>query len=180
MLLDNSYKQLKEIFRENMDINLSSRVLDIGCGRRGNFLGINSVSYLGIDIDSAIISELEKSNTGNYQCKNIKKMELKPESFDFIISTSFLHHLSDVECREILEKFKAAVKPAGIIIIADGVYPRSIRNVFGYLLRYLDRGRYVRTHQQYKDIFTSDFLVDKSYYFETLIFPYSVYVLRKK
>jgi cyclopropane fatty-acyl-phospholipid synthase-like methyltransferase len=100
--------------------------------------------------------------------------------FDFIVSTSFFHHLCAGDCREVCARMLAALKKDGRIIITDGVYPHSWFNIAGGIIRLCDRGRHVRNKQQMKRIFEGMLTVEKEYYFVDRIFAYSVLVMRNK
>jgi len=94
MLLDNSYKTLKKIFLDNIEICRDVKVLDAGCGFRGNFCGIDPNSYYGTDKDQRVIEYLKKSGTGFFSVMNINGLEFENEYFDYVTGVSFLHHLS--------------------------------------------------------------------------------------
>ncbi|MFH2136951.1 MAG: class I SAM-dependent methyltransferase [Candidatus Omnitrophota bacterium] len=176
MLLDKSYKKLKEIFQAHMLVKADTRILDIGCGRRGNFACLPREVYTGIDV------ELNKKNRddGNYFLMDAKKLVFEDKYFDYMISTSFFHHLSDAECAAVCEQIKAKLKADGTVVIADGIYPESKLNIPGWLIRSLDRGRYVRRRNSFRNMFLKDFVIEKEYYFVDKIFAYSVLILKNK
>ena len=75
MLLDNSYKTLRKIFLSAIKNSSSVRVLDVGCGLRGNFCGIDPDSYFGTDTDQRVIECLKGSGTGFFSVMDIKDLK---------------------------------------------------------------------------------------------------------
>ncbi len=179
MLLDKVYNILKKMYLENMDIRAQTRILDLGCGLRGNFMGIPAQAYIGIDVQEKIISKLKGRNDGKYEFMDAKKLAFEDNYFDYIISTSLFHHLSQAQCLLLCDQVKAKLKKEGLAIFADGVYPQSRWNIAGRLIRFFDRGRYVRGKESYKKIFLNNFRIEKEYYYVSNVFAYSVLVMKK-
>lgn len=113
MLLDNSYRTLKRIFLENIKNCRHLRVLDIGCGWRGNFCAIDPDSYYGTDKDRGVIERLKNSATGFFSVMDIKELKFEGEYFDYVISVSLLHHLSGDELRDAIFEVKRVLKNGG-------------------------------------------------------------------
>ena len=178
-ILDKSYLTLRGIFLDNIRPGKNCRILDIGCGRRGNIFRIESRTYLGIDNDPHTIKRLKDRTDGTYALMDAGKMDFPAETFDYIISTSFFHHISDEEVKRVSSMMKKILKSKGKLIIADGVYPDSRLNVAGRMIRFLDRGRHVRDKEGFRRIFSGDFRIKNEYYFTELIFSYSVLVMEK-
>ena len=180
MLLANSYEILKGIFLDNMEIRRDMKVLDIGCGWRGNFCNIDPGSYYGTDRDSKVIEPLITSNTGYFSAMDVKELKFDSEYFDYAISVSLLHHLSADELKDVVAEVKRVLKKGGKIIFADGVYPESKFNLAGWLIRFFDRGRYVRGRDSLRKLLSGYFFIEKEYYFTDKIFAYSLFVMSIK
>ncbi len=180
MLLNNSYKTLKRIFQDNMEIFQQLRILDIGCGARGNVFGIDPKAYVGIDNQAVLIKRLEKSATGSFFVMDTKELKFDSVYFDYIISVSLLHHLSADELKDVVAEVKRVLKKGGKIIFADGVYPESKFNLAGWLIRFFDRGRYVRGRDSLRKLLSGYFFIEKEYYFTDKIFAYSLFVMSIK
>ncbi len=179
-LLTTCYDRLTAIYRAHLGSECGRTVLDIGCGDRGNFLAVGKDDYTGVDCDEKIIAALGRRADGRYLVMDARKLDLPPKSFNYIVSTSFFHHLSDPDCRKVCVRMGGLLKKDGRIIIADGVYPQSRGNIAGWIIRACDRGRYVRTDQRMKAIFAENFRVEKEYYFVDKIFAYYVLVLSQR
>ena len=179
-MLSNSYKILKKIFQDHMKIRPDMRVLDVGCGWRGNFLALEPDSYYGIDSNLNLIERLQRSKTGAYSLMDAAALDFENEYFDYVMSVSLLHHLSCAELKKAVFEIKRVLKKEGKVIFADGVYPRSKLNFAGWLIRFFDRGRYVRGKEELSELLLEYFNIDKEYYFVDKIFAYSLFVMSFK
>jgi hypothetical protein len=68
--------------------------------------------------------------------------------FDIVMATGVLHHLDDAQCIELLEIGRAALRVSGRWITMDGVLTEHQSRIARYLVAH-DRGRYVRTPEEY-------------------------------
>lgn len=180
ILLDKSYKIIREIFLKHMILKQATRVLDIGCGRKGNFCHIPQEIYTGIDKNERIIRTQQKRADGKYYVADARTLEVDEASTDYVISVSFFHHVGDDEVKKMSKLLKKILKKNGKAIIADGVYPNEKSNVLGKMIRFFDLGRHVRNSSDFKKLFLEDFSVEKEYYFTDKIFAYSVLVMSSK
>ncbi|MCP4649202.1 MAG: class I SAM-dependent methyltransferase [PVC group bacterium] len=174
------YNRLREIYLDNLDPAGCSKVLDIGCGSRGNFLNLPEQLYVGIDRNAKLIRILKSKVRGEYICMNAEKLNFPDNYFDYIISTSFFHHIGNEHCQQVCQRMVKSLKKGGKVIIADGVYPDSQFNLPGRIIRFLDRGRYVKDKEGFKNIFLKEFEIQKEYYFLDRIFAYSIVVLKPR
>ncbi|MBI4846206.1 MAG: class I SAM-dependent methyltransferase [Candidatus Omnitrophica bacterium] len=179
-LLKKSYERISKVFLENIKIGENAKVLDIGCGLKGNFIKIPGANYVGIDLNKYMIENNSCKGDGYYMVMDAKHMAFKDNSFDYIISTSFFHHFNDEECVAILRETNRILKKKGKLIVADGVFPSSLFNFFGWAIRIFDRGRYVRSIQGLLKIFNKTFSIIKKDYFADNIFTYGVFVMEKE
>jgi len=179
-LLKTSYAVLKKFYDENMLLEQDTKVLDIGCGSRGNFLGLAEENYIGIDNSQEVIDVNKKKADGTYLLMDAVNIKFEQQSFDYLISTSFFHHISDAQVREFMRKILPIFKDDGSAIFADGIYPDSWLNLPGFLIRRFDRGRFIRKKTQMKTLFEEFFVVAEEKYFRKCFFTYYVLVLKKK
>jgi cyclopropane fatty-acyl-phospholipid synthase-like methyltransferase len=71
--------------------------------------------------------------------------------FDIVLAIGIFHHLTDKEAIEMFELADTLLKPDGRFITFDGVYTPGQ----GFFTRFFlsnDRGKYVRTEDQYRAI----------------------------
>ena len=96
-----------------------SVVLDVGCGSGElvKFLsGIVPCNYTGVDIDQALISYAEKHNGSpscHFLCANAYRLPFDDNSFDVVVSHTFLTAVFDVETA--MREMQRVCKPGGIV-----------------------------------------------------------------
>jgi cyclopropane fatty-acyl-phospholipid synthase-like methyltransferase len=179
--LQKSYQKIKDFTSQNIDLQQGAKVLDIGCGKRGNFWNFDPKTYIGVDNDIKIISSLKQRRDGNYMFLDVcKALDFEDKSFDLVVSVSLFHHLSDRQAQGLCLEISRVLKPEGLAIIADGVFPGERSNVLGFLIRYFDRGKYVRNAKGLKKIFERNFSVQAERVFTDSIYAYSVLNLKVK
>lgn len=133
-------------------------VIDIGCGP-GLVLGClpPEVDYLGIDISESYIRTARKrySSRGTFfqgtALELINHDASRFGSADLVMCNGLLHHLSDEEAIEVLELSTRLLKPGGRLFCLEAVFlTRQTRLSEWFVAR--DRGRYVRSERQWKDL----------------------------
>lgn len=179
-MLRKSYKVIRDIYNENTRAFDNGRVLDIGCGLRGNFWAAPPDLYVGIDADSKVIKSLSARADGKYSLMKAQKLQFPDEYFDCVVSTSFFHHIRDEDAHVVSKGMARVLKDNGKAIIADGIYPISKFNIAGWLVRFFDRGRFVRNKTNFRNIFLKEFKIEKECCFTDKIFVYSVLIMTKK
>ena len=108
------------LFKEFIGSN-KRRVLEIGCGT-GLFtkeLAATDNTIIAIDISDALIRKAkERVHAENVQfvVGNAYKTKFKPNSYDFIVGSSSLHHL---EVDSALKEFSRLLKPGGGIMFTE-------------------------------------------------------------
>ena len=91
------------------------KILDIGCGPAEIIQYIPSCEYYGYDIDKRAIEYAKKKYSKKiviFSVKIWKKKEIKKKlpQFDFVILFGILHHLNNVQAKEILFLCKKKMK----------------------------------------------------------------------
>jgi SAM-dependent methyltransferase len=156
------------------------KILDIGCGPGDILELLPQVEYLGIDMNRRYIKSAIKrfGNRGTFICKKLSgKLSNELSSFDLILATGILHHLNDDEAIQLFELSKSKLKPGGRLITLDGCYEKKQSSIARFLLS-LDRGRYVRTKNQYLALSSKIFTKIKvSIHQDLLIIPYTLMIM---
>ena len=151
------------------DLATAQRVLDVGCGPGTNAAKFTHTEYLGLDMNPNYVEAAQRRHQGRFAVADVRTYV--PEAgarFDCVLLNSFLHHIDDRSCREILQRMATVLDDDGHIHIVDLVLPK--RPNMARLLARLDRGDYARPLQEWRTLFARDF--------EVIVFePYRISLL---
>ncbi len=164
--------------REYIKPRNGDKVLDIGCGTADILSYLPRVEYVGLDMSQAYINSAKKrfGNKGKFFTKKINKdvnNELSSFDFDIVLATGVLHHLNNGEAIQLFELARSALKVGGRLITLDGCYIKGQSWLARFILS-KDRGKYVRTRDQYLGLARKSFTHIKVFIHHDLIrIPYT-------
>jgi SAM-dependent methyltransferase len=149
------YPQQREVFATDyVRARHGDRLLDIGCGPADLLAFLpQGVEYVGFDASPGYVRSAVRrfGDRGRFHCSPVDRGivdALGPASFDLVVAHGLLHHLDDRQAQEFFALARAALRPGGRLITADGCYvPGQSR--LARLALSLDRGRHVRTRESY-------------------------------
>lgn len=130
------------------------RVLDIGCGPAEILQVLNDCNYLGIDPNERYIARARESfgERGQFMVASATFIEQLEMQFDRILLLGVLHHLEDEEARTVAQSTARLLSPGGRLVAGfDPVFHKRQHPV-ARLLASLDRGRFVRTSDEYQNL----------------------------
>jgi ubiquinone/menaquinone biosynthesis C-methylase UbiE len=137
-------------------------ILDLGCGVGDYSVLFKQATYTGMDLDENYIRSAE-SNYGRsgvtFLAGNATRIPFPAGRFDYCFSVGLYHHLPD---DAVVASLNEALRVAGVgrVIIMDAIYPPH-GNCLGYVLRRLDRGKFVRTFTAYDKLLRDNFPVQE-------------------
>jgi SAM-dependent methyltransferase len=144
-----------EIFvKDYIRPNTGDKILDIGCGTGDILEFLPSVDYWGFDQSEEYINSARTrfSGKGRFFCKKVSRDAVPGKDiFDIVLACGVVHHLTDDEAGEMFELAYTLLKSGGRLITLDGVYMPD-QSCFVRLLLSNDRGKYVRSQEQYRTI----------------------------
>jgi len=156
------------------------RILDIGCGPADILEFLPSVEYLGFDVNQRYIKKATKrfGDRATFLCKKLSREIGKELSdYDIILATGILHHLDNDEALKLFELAQSTLKPGGRLITWDGCYAKGQSLVERFILS-TDRGRYVRTKDEYLALASQIFKNIKAYVHHDLLrIPYTIIIM---
>lgn len=161
------------------------KTLDIGCGTADILSYLPSVQYVGMDMNQAYINSAKRrfGNSGKFLTEKVNKgaiNELSLFDFDIVLATGVLHHLNDDEARQLFELARSALKAGGRLITLDGCYVEGQSWLTRFILS-RDRGKYVRTRDQYVGLARKSFTHIKVFIHHDLIrIPYTHIIMECK
>ncbi len=130
------------------------KILDIGCGPGDILEFLPSVDYYGFDVNEAYINSARTRypDRGQFFCKKLSRDAIPGNNiFDIVLACGVFHHLTDNEAVEMFELSNTLLKPGGRLITLDGVYMQG-QSYLAHLLLSIDRGKFVRSQEQYQTI----------------------------
>jgi SAM-dependent methyltransferase len=131
-------------------------LLDVGCGPADILDHLPpGVSYWGFDISERYIADATArfGSRGHFSAKEFESSDLASlPSFDVVTAIGLFHHLDDATAATLLATIRRALKPGGRLVTLDGVFERGQNPLARWLIS-MDRGRHVRTGQQYQELF---------------------------
>lgn len=120
---DPSYKRRAGIIFDNLELEEGSKLVDIGCGRGFYLKALKKfwpkLKITGVDLNEKYLEETERNLVGlrvKLIKANAEKLPFADNSFDRIIVSEVLEHVSDD--RKALAEIHRVLKPAGIAMIS--------------------------------------------------------------
>ncbi len=146
-----AYGARQTCLREYARPQAGERILDVGCGPGYILDYLPECDFVGIDIDQRYIRYAQRRypRRGQFLC-----MELTEDSasqflpFDLILCNGLIHHLTDEQTRNLLSLLRRLLRPSGRLMTLDGCYYPQMSAMSRFLLKH-DRGKYVRTEEEY-------------------------------
>lgn len=145
------YKARRLFIEEHVDISPGQKMLDIGCGSGYVLDFLPDIEYFGYDLSQKYIKTAKKKygNRGNFICAEVSKFNiLNPGTYDYVIASGVLHHLSNEECKLLFETALIALKSNGKLITLDGCFVPN-QNIISKFFLKLDRGEFIRNENEY-------------------------------
>ena len=147
-------------FHELIGVTEGKKILDVGCGPGDNVLKFPNSEYVGIDISQEYIDNANNrfGKLGRFYCVSVDEIEKTDiTKIDIVIIKAVLHHLSDEQISDMLEKLKNIMSPSGVLITLDPTFcPKQ--NPISRMFVSLDRGLFVREVDHYRALLRKSFL----------------------
>lgn len=140
----------KELKRLHSQLPLAGQILDVGCGPKSQLwqIGLHPVG-----LDSSVAYATAFRHSGLSVLGSADNLPFHKASFDGVWSIGLLHHIPDSVARRAVEEMLRVCRPGGCVVILDAVLPHHIwRHPVAYLLRRLDRGKFMRRESEYENI----------------------------
>jgi len=154
-----------------LNLTKGSKVLDFGCGT-GLFVktfGSHRLDYYGYDIDSVSIEYAKKLNKGCNFITSKEQLQINAP-FDLIVANCCFHHIENVQLLEELNNIKNLLSEKGKFILIDKLALKNDPSYMNRLFTKLEKGRYVRFENEYKDIIRRRFKILDSSIYRTSLF----------
>jgi len=128
-----------DVLTEKLKEYPQARMLDLGCGVGSMLQIFNPKVYVGVDINPTFIKlasrKYEKRQKTTFVCEDALTFVPK-EKFDLVIASSFIHHLSDNQLKQMLTHVRNKID-FKYLVINDG---KPKETMWKPLLLWLDGG----------------------------------------
>lgn len=142
----------REFFRTHAEIPPGSKVLEIGCGPGKNIEYMpKGVTYTGCDHNPRYIEYAQQryGKLGRFFCVSTEELTQQHlGEFDVALVVSVLHHLDDTQVLALAAGASAALRAGGFLLVWEPCWVPS-QQWLDRLMLSLDRGRFVRTPDEY-------------------------------
>jgi len=139
-------------------------VLDVGCGPVAILDFLPSVKYVGLDHNPKYIAAATKKfgAKGTFICAGVDQLnDHGLQTFDRIIILGVMHHLDDQQLTQLMRSLKDRLTRDGVLITFDVAYEDK-QNLIAKFLAKNDRGKFVRTKDQYLEFISPTFSVEQA------------------
>ncbi len=138
--------------------------LDVGCGPASILDLLPEVSYVGIDQNESYIQHARSryGSKGTFICAGVDQLnDYGLKTFDRIIIIGVIHHLDDAQLTQLMMSLKDRLNTGGVLITFDPAFEDKQKFVAKFLAKN-DRGKFVRTKEQYLKFIEVAFKVEQA------------------
>ena len=139
-------------------------VLDVGCGPATILEHLPEVKYFGLDHNPKYIAAASKKYgaQGTFICAEVDQLsEYGLKTFDRILLLAVMHHLDDEKLVKLVSELKKRLNNGGMLITFDVAFEEN-QNLIAKFLAANDRGKHVRTKEEYLEFLSSELKVVKA------------------
>ena len=145
----------RRIIRNHVRARPGDKVIDIGCGPARVLQSLADVEYLGLDINPDYIAFARRTygDKGSFVVGDTRSLrgDLRFKDADIVIAIAVLHHLDDEDAADCIRFAYDALKRGGRLICHDACWIPN-QGAFSKYIMSTDRGRNIRTEQQYVEL----------------------------
>ena len=142
----------RRIIQNHARAKPGDKVIDIGCGPAQALQSLPDVEYLGLDTNPDYIAFAMRTygGKGTFIVGDTRSLrgDSRFKDADIVIAIAVLHHLDDEEAADCIRFAYDALKRGGRLICHDPCWIPN-QGMFSRCIMSHDRGRNIRTEQQY-------------------------------
>jgi ubiquinone/menaquinone biosynthesis C-methylase UbiE len=171
----------RKLIKNHVRANPGDKVIDIGCGSALALQWLPEVQYIGLDVNPDCISFAARTygSKGTFVVGDVRSLQADSlfRDADIVMALGVLHHLDDQEAKDCIQFAYSALKPNGRFVCHEACWVPNQGAVSKYIMG-SDRGRNIRTEQQYRELASTVFRkVNSSVDTKPMRIPYVTIVL---
>ena len=146
-------KNFKKELGQFISYSKIEEIHDIGGsdGELLNYLNLKNKKYFCYDIDLININKAKQkyqSNKNiNFLNQSIDKIKINKHKRKLFVLSGVFHHLNDLQ----IQNFLSRLSNKHSVIAIDPFFHKN-QNIFGYIIKRLDKGKYIRNLENYKSV----------------------------
>lgn len=145
----------RRVIQAHVRAKPGDKVIDIGCGPAQALESLRDVEYVGLDTNPDYISFAKRrhGSKGTFAVGDTYSLrgDSRFKDADIVIAIAVLHHLADEEALDCIRFAYHALKTRGRFVALDPCWIPNQRAFSKYIMAH-DRGRNIRTEQQYRQL----------------------------
>jgi SAM-dependent methyltransferase len=145
----------RRILQSHIRAKPGDKVIDIGCGPARVLQSLPAVKYFGLDISPDYIASARRTygDKGTFVVGDTRSLrgDSRFKDADIVIAIAVLHHLDDEEAADCIRFAYDALKRGGRLVCYDACWIPN-QGVVSKWIMSRDRGRNIRTEQQYRQL----------------------------
>ena len=145
----------RTLIRNHVRPKVGDKLIDIGCGTAQILQCLPEVEYLGLDTNPTYIAFARRRHGRNGTFVVGDTQSLRGDSrfrgADIVMAIAVLHHLNDQDAVHCIQFAYDALKTRGRLICLDPCWIPN-QGTFSRFVMANDRGRNIRTEQQYRQL----------------------------
>ena len=145
----------RTLIRKHVRPKAGDKLIDIGCGTAQILQCLPEVEYLGLDTNPTYIAFAKRTygSKGTFVIGDTRSLrgDSRFKDADIVMAVSVLHHLDDKDAEDCIRFAYDALKSRGRMICHDACWIPNQGAFSKYIMSH-DRGRNIRTEQQYRQL----------------------------
>jgi ubiquinone/menaquinone biosynthesis C-methylase UbiE len=177
-ILENDFKAIRKVIREELVTGQGLRTLDLGCGP-GAFADVfDGDDFVGADLNERYVEHARRHRKGTFIVSDARQVDLPDDRFDQVLIFGMLHHLSDEDVRAVLGEVTRLLVPGGKALLIEDIPAMSKLNLIGHLIHNVEQGEHIRSVEEYQPLYREFGTIENDRVLKSGICDYYLAVLK--